>query len=110
MTDTQKLAEVMSSWLIPTDAEVLVPFTLTIVDEWETEGGIGWSADVSTPSGASFSVENDGVGGANKYMFYDDASMAVLALFGDSARKAYPESEEAMDMACLWLEIRETIK
>jgi hypothetical protein len=36
--------------------------------------------------------------------------MAVLALFGDSARKAYPESEEAMDMACLWLEIRETIK
>lgn len=108
MTDTQKLADAMVTWLIPKDAEALAPYSITIVDEWETDGGVGWSADVTTPSGSSFSVENDGMGAVNKYMYYDDASKAVLALFGEASRKAYPNEEEAMDMACLWLEIRET--
>lgn len=110
MTDTQKLAETMAQWLIPQDAEALAPFSITIVDEWETEGGVGWSGDVTTPSGVSFSVENDGVGGINKYMYYDDASKAVLVLFGEASNKAYPDNEEAMDMACLWLEVRESSK
>lgn len=108
MSDMQKLAETMASWLVPKDAKVLAPFRINIVDEWETDGGVGWSADITTPSGSSFSVENDGMGGINKYMYYDNASKVALVLFGEASNKAYPDNEEAMDMACLWLEVRET--
>ena len=48
------------------------------------------------------------MGGINKYMYYDNASKVALVLFGEASNKAYPDNEEAMDMACLWLEVRET--
>lgn len=97
----------MASHMMPTDPEVLEPFSITIVDEWETEGGVGWSGDVSSPSGASFGVENDGVGEDNRYLSYDPASQALLAVFREASETAYPDSEWPMDMACLWLEVRD---
>jgi hypothetical protein len=93
--------------MYPQDTEVLLPFSITIDEEWATENGVGWTATIESPSGASFSVENEGNGGCNKYLTFDDASKALFLIFQQASKQAYPKALEPEDLACLWLEVRE---
>lgn len=101
------LAEAMADSMLPTNPKALEPFTISIEDEWETSNGVGWTASVSSPSGATFTVENDGNGGCNRYLTFDDASKALWGIFQTASREAYPKAAEPEDLSCLWLEIRE---
>lgn len=105
MTDTEKLAHAIADSLYPENPEALSPFRIYIDDEWETSGGVGWVGTVENQNGASFTVENAGNGGCNKYLTFDDASKAFFAIFQQASRTAYPKALEPEDLACLWLEI-----
>lgn len=105
--ESDALAEALADSMIPTNPKALEPFVISIENEWITSNGIGWVASVISPSGASFNVENDGNGGCNRYLTFDDASKALYSIFQKASREAYPKASEPEDLACLWLEIRE---
>ena len=102
-----ELANAMVSSLTPDDPEALSQFTIDILDEWESDGGIGWSAEISAPSGISFAVENDGMGERNRYLAHDAQAQALFIVFQQASQKAFPTSDEPEDYACLWLEVRD---
>lgn len=104
---TNELAEAMVSAMTPVHPEPLKSFTITILDEWESDGGVGWNGEVFAPSGISFAVENDGMGERNRYLAHNAEAEALFAVFRIAAQVAFPNSDEPEDYACLWLEVRD---
>lgn len=107
--NNEALATAIADSLYPQNQKVLEPFSIVIEDEWETDNGVGWVGSVISASGATFNVENEGNGGCNKYLTFDDASKAFFAVFQQASREAYPVAVEPEDLACLWLEVRTLI-
>jgi hypothetical protein len=96
---------------LPDKPELLLTFSVEITDEWQVEdAGVGFSAIVYGDNGASFAVENDGNGGCNRYLTFDTHGEDLLEAFTEASEGAYTRQVlEPLDLALLWIELRELI-
>lgn len=91
----------------PLSEEAFKPYTVEITSEWETEDGCGFTGDVMLNGEPVFSFENDGEGGANKYLSQDVESRQALTAFKALCKENFPDKYEATDYALIYLEVRD---
>ena len=78
---------------------------IEIDEEWETDRGVAFTATVSRGENF-FIVEQNGDGGANKYLCPDEDSEKLFKTFKDLSEEAYGEVFEPEALALVWLEVR----
>lgn len=104
------MSEELNEFLLtitPTDPLVFADYTVEITDEWETSTGCGFTGDVLRQGHVVFSFENNGDGGANRYLYHDQHSKDDFRLFTTLAEENFPQKFEAVDYALIYLELRD---
>lgn len=91
----------------PLNPSAFTDYTVEITDEWETSKGCGFTGDVLRQGHAVFSFENNGDGGANKYLYHDQHSRDDFHLFTSLCEENFPKHFEAVDYALIYLEVRD---
>ena len=91
----------------PLDERAFDQYSVDITSEWETEEGCGFTGDILLDGVAVFSFENDGEGGANKYLTQTVDSRQALTAFKTLSKENFPDKYEATDYALIYLEVRD---
>lgn len=92
----------------PLDASTFDPYTVQITSEWEEENGYGYTGDVLKNGEHIFSFENEGQGGANKYLCGSSEAKSSFREFEALCWEQFPERFEPVDYGVIYLEVRDT--
>jgi hypothetical protein len=91
----------------PLDPSTFDAYNIQITDEWESEGGFGYTGDVLKDGSHIFSFENEGVGDANKYLCPSSEAKSLFREFEQLCTEQFPDRFEPVDYGVIYLEVRD---